>query len=303
MARCTDSSISTEAACTGTFTLMDELCGYLPTQAQEAACRASATGAQFPREWMTFYTQTAYAGESFDNMGRSLLVVFELVTGENWPVIMLNAVDGNFGSGVIVQNANPSAAIYFVLSQIIVNSFLLELFTSVVIDTYDRARDLAAGSVLLTASQQVWVANMRTLVTLEPATLVIAPDPPVRWLRSVQRAFFRFVTWRGFDAAVSAVIVTNIVFMMLRHAGQSQEYIDAISVSNAIFTALFGLEALLKVRLGPARQQRYIAPGAQPFLVAPFVCRSSGSGRSSISRRRGTTSTLRSSSGRWSLRP
>jgi hypothetical protein len=89
---------------------------------------------------------------------------------------------------------------------------------------------------------------MRTLVTLEPATLVVAPDPPVRWLRSLQRACFRLVTWRGFDAAVSGIIVANIVFMMLKHAGQSQAYIDAITISNAIFTALFGIEALLKVR-------------------------------------------------------
>jgi hypothetical protein len=159
MARCTDSSITTQAACVGTFTLTGELCGFLPTDAQEAACRASPSGAQFPRDWTTFYTQTAYAGESFDNMGRSLLVVFELITGENWPVIMFNAVDGNLGRGVIIENSNPSAALYFMLSQIIINSFLLDLFTSVVIDTYDRARDHAAGSVLLTASQQIWVSR------------------------------------------------------------------------------------------------------------------------------------------------
>lgn len=86
MARCTDSTITLQSACTGYFNVTGELCAYLPTLAEETACRASPTGALFPRLWQTFYTQAAYAGESFDDMPRSLLVVFELVTGENWPV-------------------------------------------------------------------------------------------------------------------------------------------------------------------------------------------------------------------------
>lgn len=124
MARCTDSSISTAAACTGSFTLTAQLCGYAPTVAAEATCRAAgAAGASFPRLWTTFSTQTAYAGESFDSLGRALLVVFELVTGENWPVIMFNAVDGiGDNGGAVVENSNPSAAVYFVLSQIFINS-------------------------------------------------------------------------------------------------------------------------------------------------------------------------------------
>lgn len=31
---------------------------------------------------------------------------------------MFNAVDGNFGTGDVFPNANPSAALYFVISQV-----------------------------------------------------------------------------------------------------------------------------------------------------------------------------------------
>jgi hypothetical protein len=43
-------------------------------------------------------------------------------------------------------------------SQIILNAFLVELFTGIIIDTYSRLREEAAGSVLLTQSQQAWVS-------------------------------------------------------------------------------------------------------------------------------------------------
>ena len=116
---------------------------------------------------------------------------------------------------------------------------------------------------------------MRTLVTLQPASLVVAPDPPIRWLRSAQHACFRLVTARGFEYAVGAAIALNIGFMCLRHSGESAAYLQVrggwmmgpgkmifpcpivnpplrllqvLVVANAVFTALFGLEAALKVR-------------------------------------------------------
>ena len=161
----------------------------------------------------------------------------------------------------------------FHFPQILINSFLLELFTSIVIDTYDRLRDEAAGSVLLTPSQQIWVSvsrvsfhsiwhdtisspfhlvqvtNMRTLLTLEPATLVEAPETEYRLLRSLQRTCFRLVTWRGFDPMVVCVIVANVAFACLRHAGQETGYTNTIAAANVFFTVLFGLEALVKVRI------------------------------------------------------
>lgn len=41
------------------------------------------------------------------------------LSGENWPVIMVTAIDGNYGSGTIVQDSDEAAGIYFLLSQII----------------------------------------------------------------------------------------------------------------------------------------------------------------------------------------
>lgn len=106
MPRCTDSSITTEADCVGDFLLRGDLCAYLPSLAEELACKQNAAGVPFPRLWQTFASSTNYAGESFADTPHSLLVVrnvlnwcscvvhllccshqvFELLIGENWPV-------------------------------------------------------------------------------------------------------------------------------------------------------------------------------------------------------------------------
>ena len=67
------------------------------------------------------------------------------------------AVDGSGGSGDantrVDQDANPAAAIFFVVVQLVLNAFILELFTGSIIDTYARLRDETRGSVLLSESQ------------------------------------------------------------------------------------------------------------------------------------------------------
>lgn len=78
-------------------------------------------------------------------------------TGENWPTIMMTAVDGSGGTGDkdthVSLDSNPAAALFFVLAQLVLNAFILELFAGSIIDTYDRLRDDTRGSILLTDSQ------------------------------------------------------------------------------------------------------------------------------------------------------
>ena len=69
----------------------------------------------------------------------------------------MTAVDGSGGSGDadarVSVDANPAAALFFVIAQLVLNAFLLELFTGSIIDTYTRLRDEQHGSVLLSDSQ------------------------------------------------------------------------------------------------------------------------------------------------------
>jgi hypothetical protein len=75
MATCTDASIAVQADCIGTFFVTGEACAYLPTIAEEKACRMNVTGALFPRLWTTYGNENIYAGESFADTPHSMLVV------------------------------------------------------------------------------------------------------------------------------------------------------------------------------------------------------------------------------------
>ena len=70
---------------------------------------------------------------------------------------MITAIDGSGGLGDkdtrVSLDANPIAALFFVLAQLMLNAFILELFAGSIIDTYDRLRDETRGSILLTDSQ------------------------------------------------------------------------------------------------------------------------------------------------------
>ena len=81
MSRCTDSSISSFAECVGTFNTTGLECGFQPTETLEMACKMNPLGAPFPRLWMPFPTESGVPGESFDDLPRSLLSVFGLLTG------------------------------------------------------------------------------------------------------------------------------------------------------------------------------------------------------------------------------
>lgn len=114
---CTDPSVSNKANCTGSFQLTGQDCAFLPTDTLEAACKLNASGTAFPRLWTTFQNEDV-SPESFDDISRSMLVVFELMTGGSWPVIMFSAVNGGDGTGNPRRYANPSAAIFFIMSQV-----------------------------------------------------------------------------------------------------------------------------------------------------------------------------------------
>lgn len=81
MSRCTDSSVSSFAACTGYFNTTGIACALQPTPDLETACLKSPVGLPFPRLWTPFPTEDGLPGDSFDDLPRSLLAIFSLLTG------------------------------------------------------------------------------------------------------------------------------------------------------------------------------------------------------------------------------
>lgn len=55
------------------------------------------------------------------------------------------------------RDAQPAAAIFFIISVIILAYFVLNLFTGVIIDNFYASRNIENGEVYMTDSQREWV--------------------------------------------------------------------------------------------------------------------------------------------------
>ena len=141
------------------------------------------------------------------------------------------------------------------------NQLLVELFSGVMIDTYMSLRGIQTGLILLTDRQRLWMENMR--VALITHSLSLQPRPPAlpAWLPQplarLQRFLFRAVHSRAKDIFFAALTVANLAVMALTHAGQGEAARLSLWRLECVFTALFVLEAALKMAgLGPLQYVR-----------------------------------------------
>lgn len=167
LAGCNDPSIDNAAACVGTWTLVGDACSLLPNDFAEASCRNSTGYPSFPRIWSSL-------PRNYDNIGNSMLTVYELATGEDWPSRMTEASDGAASPGQpMIRDTDQAAAIYFIVIQVVLGFIMLDFFAGIIVDTYDSLKANSQGVGLLTPAQVVWVDNMRMM-------LAVGPKPALR---------------------------------------------------------------------------------------------------------------------------
>ena len=277
---CSDSSITDPTQCTDTFQVLGDGCKLAPSADQEALCRSSPIG-----HLSQTIERFIYKGPwNFDNIGNSMLAVFELVTGENWPQIMLSGTDAippcligelaDPGSGVCIDcptgmtcdgsqneniflfdnwpNVNPAAAIYFIMIEIILNQLLIELFTGVIIDTYLELRTNSSGLSLLTDEQKLWVENMKVMLNSKPVRLEQPPAPKSPALARVVTFLYNLVQGNVFNGIIMGMIVANLAVMACTHYGATDDWLNFFDGANIFFTVVFTAEAALKIcGLGP----------------------------------------------------
>ena len=107
--------------------------------------------------------------------------------------------------------------------------------------------DVRLKTAFLSDGQRVWVANMRRLLTIRlPPAREPKPTPSPAF-NAFRRVIFRIIVHPSFENAILVVICINIIFMCLTHYGETERWLFSQNVAAAIFTAIFGLEAALKI--------------------------------------------------------
>ena len=177
----------------------------------------------------------------FDNIFEATVTLFEVSTLENWVPIMHAGMDATSVGQPPRRNANPQNALFFVFFILVGSFVVLNLFVGVVIDNFQRISDETLGSAFMDARQRDWVSANQIMLMLKPFKM--AEEPP-SYLRL---AAYLIVKAPAFDALISLAIVGNIVTMTLTFHGESDGHESLLLAFNMSFSALFLMEALLKL--------------------------------------------------------
>ncbi|XP_028049640.2 sodium channel protein 60E isoform X2 [Monomorium pharaonis] len=181
---------------------------------------------------------------TFDHVGIAYLALFQVATFEGWMEVMEDAVDAR---GVDLQpqrEANLYAYLYFVIFIVCGSFFTLNLFIGVIIDNFNMLKKKYEGGVLemfLTESQKHYYTAMKKLGRKKPQKVIKRP------MNQFLAMFYDLSNSRRFEIAIFVLIFLNMLTMGIEHYSQPHSIFFVLEVSNAFFTTVFGLEAIVKI--------------------------------------------------------
>jgi len=179
---------------------------------------------------------------NFDNIGNSVLALFEMATLEMWLGIMYHGVDMTEIDLQPIRDNNQYYCIFFVLFIIVGSFFVMNLFVGVTIDKFNEMKDKQEGkSVFLTPEQRNWVAIQKLLVDIRPTRKMSVPDNAAR------RSVFHVVVSDEFETFILTLILLNVLVMAMTHADMTDAWIMGLAAANYAFALVFLIEAILKL--------------------------------------------------------
>ncbi|CAO0803366.1 unnamed protein product [Mucor circinelloides] len=153
-----------------------------------------------PRIWNNPYVY------SFDSFWKSLLILFEIASGEGWIDVLTTSMGITGKDLAPEQDASQLWGIFFMVYNLAGSVFVISLFLGVVIENFTKRN----GTAYLTSDQRRWLDLKKLLNQFRPAKRPkTVPDNPIRKL-----CFNLTVEKRGkFYKFMTLVISLNILFL------------------------------------------------------------------------------------------
>ncbi|GBP17479.1 Sodium channel protein 60E [Eumeta japonica] len=197
-------------------------------------------------KWECVYNNFTWVNSkiSFDHVGIAYLALFQVATFEGWMEVMADAVDARGVDLQPAREANLYAYIYFVIFIVCGSFFTLNLFIGVIIDNFNMLKKKYEGGVLemfLTESQKHYYTAMKKLGRKKPQKVIKRPR------NQILAMFYDLSNSRRFEIAIFVLIFLNMLTMGIEHYDQPHSVFFILEVSNAFFTTVFGLEAIVKI--------------------------------------------------------
>ncbi|XP_054728206.1 uncharacterized protein LOC129237458 [Anastrepha obliqua] len=177
---------------------------------------------------------------NFDNLGKALMSLFVLSSRDGWVNIMYTGLDAVGEDLQPVPNYNEWRLLYFIAFILLVGFFVLNMFVGVVVENFHRCREEQEKE------EKIRRAAKRALQMEKKRRRM--HEPPYYINYSPSRMFVHnVVTSKYFDLAIAAVIGLNVVTMAMEYYGMGDPLVYTLKVFNYFFTAVFILEASMKV--------------------------------------------------------
>ena len=181
--------------------------------------------------------------QRFDNTIWAMLSLFELATTEGWVDVMYASVDARGIGAQPVRDAYPSWVWFWMMFMMIGSYLFLNLFVGVTIDKFNEMKaDNGGESNFATGDQAEWLAVEKLMRQVEKP--IKAPRKPGNIVCAL---LFRLVSKPIFDNFVMVCILASTFSMAVVHFGQSELMTLDLEITNYIFTAIFTLEAMVKL--------------------------------------------------------
>ena len=179
---------------------------------------------------------------NFDSVPDAIISLFIVSNLEGWPDVMWSAVDSiEVEVGPAFENT-PEAAYFFVIFIFLGSFFFLNFFVGVIFLNFEEAQRLEKAALYMSDQQMKWLDIMKMIIKAKP-DLETTNVPK----SAIRKKFHAFITNNKVDITIMMFIVMNMITMAMQYETQNQMYTDVLKIMNYVFTAVFALEAVLKL--------------------------------------------------------
>ncbi|XP_078094500.1 voltage-dependent T-type calcium channel subunit alpha-1I-like [Mustelus asterias] len=177
---------------------------------------------------------------NFDNLGQALMSLFVLASKDGWVNIMYHGLDAVSIDQQPVINHNPWMLLYFISFLLIVSFFVLNMFVGVVVENFHKCRQHQEA-------EEARRREEKRLQRLEKKRRKAQRLPYYAAYSPIRLFIHTMCTSHYLDLFITFTICINVVTMSLEHYNQPKSLEVSLKYCNYMFTAVFVLEAVLKL--------------------------------------------------------
>ena len=177
---------------------------------------------------------------NFNNILEAMMTLFIVSSLEGWPEIMYNSLDIVGEDKGPLQDNDVSQSIFFIVFILIGSFFFLNFFVGVLFLKYTQAKNNETKGYLPVHLTWIEIQNM-ILGAKCPHDVSNMPSAPMRI------KLWNLVRHDYFDWCIMLVIVLNMFQMAFSYEGAPEGWVNFLEGTNYIFTAIFFVEATLKL--------------------------------------------------------